>query len=391
MGSVQLSKNQGVQVMRALLFMLVFFFHALGDLFRFNPKVVIFPMYVSGIGVTPFFVISGFLLMARQKMEEEKLSLKACLYSMIKSVARLYPLHILTTLVIFFIWAARYWHGGVLAERVKDNLLVPLFFHALLIQSWFSTDIVMKLNGPTWYLSTAAFLYFTFPVVKKLIQAFDGKKVFVLALAVLAFRFLLELVTRAAFAQHDFHEVFPLFRVADFWIGCIAGNFYRENKEKLSLSNFKSFALQIAAALVCVALSFIDLKKLSFWPCVFFASNNVNLVLSAIWVYFFVEGKGLIRFATFKPLVVIGNLSGAAYVIHGMVMAMQNLAHSFFNLKYEEWSLPALYGVALAEFIATLVLSILWIEFSKKIFNKRNAPASSGTVSESAPDQGPQR
>ena len=371
MGSNEkLKKNESIQVFRALMFFWIFCAHIVEELQTLNPRVFN-PLHVVEIGVTPFFVLSGFLLMARHT-EDEPLSLKACFGSMMKRISRMYPLHIVTMLFVFFIWTARYWHGGVLAERFHDKLLVPLFFHSFLIQSWYPVgNILMGLNAPSWYVSTAAFLYFIFPVMKKLILKFKGKGRWLLLAAFLAFRYFLEIIRpKFPWASPD---VFPIFRITDLFVSCLAGAVYFENKEKLKFSNLASFFLQLAAIAVGVLLSFVKPENYPFLICAFFKCNVIKILLSVLWIYFFMEGKGILRFLTVAPLVALGNISGVAYLIHAPVMDLQGAIRSVLNLRYASWNLPSLYAVAAAEFAVTILFSILWIGMEKKIHSKKAA------------------
>ena len=365
--NVSLKKNESVQVFRALMFIWIFCAHAIAQLRLFNP------LHLVEIGVTPFFVLSGFLMLSRHSPDEGVCSLKSCFEAMKKRIFPMYLLHILTTLFIFFVWTARFWHGGVLAERFKDILLVPLFFHSILIQSWCPMDIALKLNAPTWYISTAAFLYFTFPVIKKLICVFDGKKRFVFFLAILSLRFLAEVAILNSFDSDRSFEFFPPLRVADFWIGCLAGNLYRENKKKLCLSNLAFFILQVAAIVLGVLLSFIKPERFPLLIRAFFRCNAIKILLSCVWVYFFIEGKGLLRFLTLAPVVALGNISGTTYLIHWPVVVLQDTLQSFFNVKYENWSAFALYCVVLVEFAVTIILSALWVRINALLRERKAA------------------
>ncbi|MCR5047287.1 MAG: acyltransferase family protein, partial [Treponema sp.] len=167
MEKVLAKKNESIQVLRGLLFLVVFFGHACGELSISN---IFINLHMS---VTPFFVLSGFLLMFRDSQEDSVFSLKECFKSMTKRISRLYPLHILTTLFCFLIWTVRYFHGGVLMERIKE-MLIAFFLHSILLQSWIPIEkVIIKLNAPSWYIATAAFLYFMYPVIRKLVCKYN--------------------------------------------------------------------------------------------------------------------------------------------------------------------------------------------------------------------------
>lgn len=356
--------------------MSVFFGHALGELELFNP---IGYLYVS---ITPFFAMSGFLLMMRDRQDDEPCSLKACWLSMTKRISRLYLLHVLCVLLVLLIWAARYLHGHTLKENIGE-LSLQFAAGVLMLQSW-SSKTAATLNGPAWYLSAAAFLYFVFPLVKKITCMFDGRGRWKILAFLLAARILwTAFVMKIAGLELEFFKpwgavrwgcyFFPLFRLADFWLGCLAGLFYKENKEKLSLSNAKAGALQILSAAFGICFFCIKPDGFPFWVRVFFNAEIVRIFLASLWVYFFVEGKGLLRFLNIPPLVALGNLSGLTYLIHWPLIEVQMALKSFLKLDYSKWNLCAAYGVAFAELFATIIISILWVELNKRFFQKAKA------------------
>ena len=163
---------------------------------------------------------------------------------------------------------------------------------------------------------------------------------------------------------------FPLFRLADFWVGCLAGRAYYENRERFSLSNFYAEAAQVAAAIFGLLFFSIKQKSECFLLQAFFDSQIVRILLSALWVYFFMEGKGLLRFAKVWPLVALGNISGFCYLIHWPVVQFQGTVRSFFNIKPSSWTPLLGWCVVLLELAFTILASVLW-SFASKKFKKK--------------------
>ena len=369
-----MKRNETIQIFRGILCLYIVFGHALDGLRAFNPFGFL------QVSVTPFFVMSGFLLALNSKPDNEPLNLKSCFASMKKRIARLYPLHVATAVFIFLLWAVRYWHGGIFWEQISD-LSINLFLNILLLQSWFPKNAI-SLNSPAWYLSTAAFLYFAFPLIKKINYKFDRGALLFAIILLLRF-FYVAAVLSVDFATNSelyskwacYH--FPLFRLTDFWIACLAGAFYMKNKDKLRLSNFASALGQLVAAVFGVAFFSIKLDAFPFWIRVFFKSDIVRLLLSVLWVYFFFEGKGFLRFLNVVPLVALGNISGFCYLIHCPVMEFQNAITAFLNVDLTKFNSLQLYAVFFAEFYATIALSLLWAFLGKRLasLSPRHAPA----------------
>lgn len=374
MDKIQQSKNEGIQVFRALLFLSIFGAHAI----NFNPLLSIY------IDVTPFFVMSGFLLMFRDKGDDMPCGLKFCFLSMVKRIRRLYPLHVCAAFFCFLIFLRSS------SEKIVD-LSKGLFFNISLLNPWIPKYAV-SLNGPAWYLGVAAFLYFSFPFVRWVIvkSTMTGRWL------IIALLFLLRILWAGVaikVAPYDF-EFFrpfgielwswyflPLARLADFWIGCFAGIFYREYKEKLNVSNFFSFLLQIATLALGVCLFKTRFDNYPFLAKCFFVSNIMRSALSVLWCYFFIEGKGFLRFLIVRPLVALGNISGYCYLIHAPVLLAPCVIPSFLKLDFSKlWG--GRYLVALIELLATIILSVLWVELNKRIA-KRGTPAADKASGES--------
>ncbi len=361
-------KNNSIQALKGLLFLWIFFGHACFEL-----SVSQLFSFLS-VSVTPFFVISGFFLALRDSGEEASCSIKDCFLSMKKRISRLYPLHIATTLFIVLVHAARHIHGGVLMENLNE-FFPELFFHIFLLQSWIpSYDIILSLNAPSWYLSTAAFLYFMFPAIRKALCKANKRDRFVIFIFLLLFRIIwawaaLSIETKSSLEYFSEWACYmcPLFRLSDFFIACLAGVFYKECKGKLALSNLSSAFLQIVTAAFGIFFFNINPATFPFWTRAFIRSDIIRLLLSVIWVYYFIEGKGLVRLFSIAPLVALGNVSGFAYLIHWPVVEIQRAARAFFDIDYSKWSLPQFYTLICVELVITIILSYLWLWFSKKI------------------------
>ncbi|MCR5046028.1 MAG: acyltransferase [Treponema sp.] len=358
-----IKKNESIQVLRGLLFLWVFFLHMSDNCLAGNP------LEFLSVSITPFFVMSGFLLMLKDSKEEKSKTFNACFYSMKKRISRLYPLHVLTSLFIFLLLCARSFHGGGLMERIGE-LTISLFLNILLIQSWFPKYAV-SLNAPTWYLSAAAFLYFMYPVIKNIVYRFNKLALFG---AIIIFRlvfaaFFILLAETLNYESLSFWACYylPVFRSGDFIIGCLAGLIYKECRGKICATNLQASIMQVCVAIFGILFFSIKTDASSFFIRVFFKSDVVRIILSAVWIFLFMEGKGIVRFLTKEPLVALGNISGICYMIHWPVIEIMRAVKGYFNLDFSKWTLPQLYLLILVNFILTIIVSYLWLYISKKI------------------------
>ncbi|MCR5046027.1 MAG: hypothetical protein K6A42_05585, partial [Treponema sp.] len=207
---------------------------------------------------------------------------------------------------------------------------------------------------------------FMYPVIRKLVCKYNKWA--------LLFMMVILRVTWAAFVmvlgeKYDFDFFsrwafyhFPLFRLADFTIGALAGLLYKENKDKICFTNLQASILQVFTALLGIFFFSINFDSFPFLARAFFKSDVMRVFFSAAWVVFFMDGKGLVRILSgLHPLVALGNISGFAYLIHWPVVEFQGAVRSYLNLDFANWSLQQSCAVIFAEFVATIALSYLWL------------------------------
>jgi len=124
-----------------------------------------------------FFVLSGFVLMHTYGLSIR--SLGDFGYFLRKRLARIYPLHLVTTLA--FVALAIFVHHfniNVNNPRILDvSLTLP---HLLLLHAWGATDHI-GLDYPSWSISAEFFVYLLFPVFAIIIYRIGALRSFALA------------------------------------------------------------------------------------------------------------------------------------------------------------------------------------------------------------------
>ena len=110
---------------------------------------------LGGFSVTLFFILSGFVTTIKENIIDQDSSLINCYKYMKKKIAKIYPLHIITTfLMLPFLFV------GLGKESIK-TAFIKLVLNALLIQEWFPFG-EMSINGVSWFLCTIVFANFVF-------------------------------------------------------------------------------------------------------------------------------------------------------------------------------------------------------------------------------------
>ncbi len=204
-------KNNGIQVLRALAFISVLFQHC--SVAR-----------TATWGVSMFFCISGFVLVYASEYRMISCGIKENIRFGIDHIKRLWPLHII---VLGFAMILELY--GMYAEGRTDILLEIKRFllQAFLLHAWDKSGIYRDaLNGPTWFLSAALFLYFLFPCVINCIKRIKTK--YLAAISFLIFVIQLVLTYIIGNSENVFYYTyfFPPYRCFEFFQGCILAKLF---------------------------------------------------------------------------------------------------------------------------------------------------------------------
>lgn len=121
----------------------------------------------GAIGVTFFFILSGFLLAYGYKKRLMTREISTSDFYKARAV-KLYPLHILCFAAVFLLGIRNF----VTADLPKAVL------NLFLLQSWVpSPDYYMSYNAVSWFLSDELFFYLMFPFVLPVLLNGSGKKI----------------------------------------------------------------------------------------------------------------------------------------------------------------------------------------------------------------------
>jgi len=186
-------------------------------------------------GVSLFFILSGFILYHTYHAEFQNRVSGARFRAFIRArLARVYPLHVLTLLLItpftlWYVWTesagAKVWFGviptpSLLASSWFANLLLLHVYHPTLPfeELW---------NGPSWSIANEMVFYLLFPAFAALILSRIHRTKVLLRLAtvlfvleVAGFVAMLELAINVHWTTIDFLIRLPIARVWEFFLGC---------------------------------------------------------------------------------------------------------------------------------------------------------------------------
>ncbi len=295
------SRIDSFQALRALAFGGIFFYH--------THFLVSWPF----LGVSTFFIMSGFLMMHVYDGRELTLTFRDNLEFSVRKIKRLYPLHIITMLfamVVYFVIMLQEGIGFKVIIAYVGKVLLNIF----LLESWFpDSSVCASMNGVAWYLSVMVFLYFIFPWLRRFIKKTKLSTLGVLAVIFWCTEFVLCLIFVTILGDDSkvymwFAYMFPIVRLEDFFIGCILKRFCYERKLQ-NFSTFKASVLElVTVTLSCVAFLFGRANHDSILEQVLSNWTLIHIPLAAMWVLVFAINKGIItKLFVNKILIAIGN------------------------------------------------------------------------------------
>ena len=302
--------------------------------------------YIVYIGVSVFFVMSGFLMYCNY-ITRDTLSLSpvACARFSIKKIGKLYPLHILTMLIVLALDVYAVLYSG--ASATKSFFITETVANILLVQAWHPM-YAFSLNGVAWFLSAFLFIYFLFPYILHLVKRLKSRSSAFIAIAVLILCQALFAFTGAPVSIHFFGCVdeaytnwygytLPITRCFDFAAGCVLGRIFLTRKDGECEGRTASLLLEIFAAALSVG-AILLYRRFTTVPYVRTLTSAVFfLPASCVLVYLFAVGKGLIpRLLTNRVTIFLGNVSAAFFLIHQDVIRISYIFLERMGLSFEQ-------------------------------------------------------
>lgn len=292
-------------------------------------------------GLSIFFVMSGFLCTYNHFGEGEtsKLDLRGSLRFSLDKIKKLYPLH----LVMLIYPLATQLYGLVNGLLPAWRFITKLAANVLLIHAWIPVnEYYFSFNVPTWYLSVMMFLYFMLPFVLRCFEKYRSKRT---AMAAIVIIYLLQAVSAEAalriytaaspsfespgFFHLWFYQIFPVYRLGDFAIGCNLAYIFM-NRGEQKPSRMRGTLMELAAILLLVLLSILSYdSKPQNITCFF-------LPASAVLVYVFALNSGYISaLLTNKVMKHLASLSSDIYLIHVPMIAISSAISTRFPVNID--------------------------------------------------------
>lgn len=284
----------------------------------------------SALGVSVFFVISGFLMMYKYEQTCFEKSFINNLFFAQKKILKLYPLHIITMVYAIALAIVEAYARQTFSFKWLVNLAGEAVYNLSLMQSWVpDVHINTSLSGVAWYLSVMLFLYFIFPNLKEFVE----RKSIVLLCILSGVIIIVEVISCACFIIFGLHKsiyvwfmyCFPVFRIGDFYFGCVLKRVLFESKIK-NISSLLATLFEILT-LVLTVLVYIFARNNYHNPVLLALNNNTTIYipLAFLWVMAFALKKGILtKILCNKLAYMLGNISSYFFLIHYLVVRTIN-------------------------------------------------------------------
>jgi peptidoglycan/LPS O-acetylase OafA/YrhL len=316
----------------------------------------IFKIIDSGyLAVDLFFCLSGFVIFMNYGAIDFKKS-GACKIFYIKRLAKIYPLHLL--IIGFYICLV-----GLLAvthRPIPDSYSIrSLLYNLFLVQDWNLQTDLSSWNIPSWSISAEFAAYLLFPVLAFIVRP-ASRHIWYGGFLVLGA--LIALNLSYAPEEYDLGRAITTFGVircvTQFTIGAVlAGIFLRYPSPR-----------RIVQLTLLVAAASLFVVGLHAWQSIFIPLGWGALVL---YVAYNDKASRLLRL---RPLIFIGEISYATYMVHYFVRELFKL-----TLVHKDQVVPAPYlGLT---FLVIAAISVILYQFVEK-------PAQRWSIKMALPKQG---
>jgi peptidoglycan/LPS O-acetylase OafA/YrhL len=241
------------------------------------------------LAVSAFFVLSGFVLVQRYG-ETAWTAAKLVKYAWAR-FARVYPIYALSLLMM----------APYISVAQVPNKSALIGIYVFLFQGW-TGRLPVDWNTPAWSLSCEMFFYLCFPVA---VIAFRGLSGRLAAIAGIAICFLPALLWKLGVP--DMYK--PLFHLADFLLGILAGRAYTALLPKMSGRGYWLYVPGMAgvAALMLNPQKIPGLLDMNGFLRPFTALTLIGLALTGGW---------MARVLSTRWAVFLGKSSYAVYILH---------------------------------------------------------------------------
>jgi len=324
----------------------------------------------GAVGVTLFFVLSGFVLTMSYGQKTE---LDYHFY--VRRFARIYPVYLfslLSTLPIFLILPV--------GEQLQTfQFWLVLLLDIFLIQSYFYPVAMLWHGGASWSLSVEVFFYATFPFFLKMVKRLSTFKLYLWIVVFTILSIIPGLIAIAFPSEFIARHVYtnPFSRLPEFVVGMLFGMLCLQKPEPHPLtsklqSKFDLILEQAISSLQTAFILSLIILYLGTWathPLLrgdYYITHNFFLVpMFGILIYLLTKKSLLSMLLSSKIMVFLGEISYSFYLNQVLVIFAFKYWHD--NVLINKWSSGTIFVVT---FCLLLLLSTITYIFIEKPLRK---------------------
>jgi len=279
------------------------------------------PLELGYVGVSFFYVLSGFILTYAyfSKLETGKLAEIKSFY--FARIAKLFPVHIL--MFLFALPLVLPTFASLYPDHTAFHFLKQSIINIGLLQSYFpSNQVNFAFNGVSWSISDELFFYLLLPPLIFILAKYRRRlSITALLASMLAMwaLLLIALAPRQAVIDQWSYYIFPLMRLPDFLFGVLLGLIYRQqdtisSQPKWTARTGTIFEVGALCLLIGAVLLSPHLPQ----------SLRFGAMLMPFWgavIYVFSWQRGFVSKAlSVRPLVFLGEISFSFYMCHQLII-----------------------------------------------------------------------
>lgn len=323
-------------------------FHYGQNSILFNNQYVDFIFKQANVGVSYFFILSGFVMIIAYRGQE-----KINFLEYIKNrLARIYPVYLLAIFII-------------LALKIFRNInITDLFLNIFMIQSWFPQK-ALTINFPGWSLSVELFFYVTFPfLINKVYakQKLKNNTIWIILFWLIS-QTVFYLITHnnLKIPYYEIKDIFynPFMHLNEFLIGNLAGLLFitkLKNKQK----NYLPFIILLIFSLIFLLKFPIGLD---------FHNGFLAIIFVPLILLISLSNDKITKIFSNNKFVFLGEISFGLYILQVPVWMIFSdyRMEKYFSLNKES-DFTSSFIIRL--FILLILSSLSYIYFEKPLRNK---------------------
>jgi peptidoglycan/LPS O-acetylase OafA/YrhL len=318
-------------------------FHAKSSMYPFNLTFLHTLFNNAYVGVSYFFVLSGFVMViAYGQNKSIKINSKSYY---LNRIARIYPVYIIALIL-------------TVMTQIKNGEIyfMDLSLQTFALQAWFPASVA-KLNRPGWSISAEALFYVLFPLI---FNYFYSKRSFIfIFIFVICFWIISQIIANYLLLSSHYKAYplfsnlfyFPLLHLNEFLVGNIIGYAYLKlNKQP---RNFDILII-LVVILMIILLSFKAIAN--------YSDGLLAIIFAPLILLMALNNGRISKIFSNKKLVMLGEASYSLYILQTPIKSCCYFILKKLHFANENW----VFYIYLIVLIGVSILCYYFIEIPAK-------------------------